>query len=149
MGREFVFLFVCFVLSCFPLSLFLFSLAFLFSFSFLPSFSNSKNSFDPSKDPFHDAGVGGNAEASSTSQLNILLKKLSKKLLSIVEWKRPDVHGILLRYNILDEDFTFCPLFMCPRGACDMHNDPNDFLSIVVGIQNPKLGCFFFLFYFL
>jgi hypothetical protein len=97
-------------------------------------------------DPLHPAGKGGQEELmNGKGELNTLLAALGERLTNLIMVKRPDVYELLLDYKATQADFGIFSLFMAPRGSCGMHNDRNDVLSVVLGIQTPKKGLFLYL----
>jgi hypothetical protein len=87
--------------------------------------------------------VGIKSENAPT--LNELLRKMGRKLTEVIKRKRPDVYQVVCENGLLESDFGIFHLFMSPRGGCGIHNDPNDFLSVVVGVSSPsKAGLIFF-----
>jgi hypothetical protein len=84
-------------------------------------------------------------ENKNSLTLNGLLKRMGQKLTEVIRRKRPDVFQVLSENSLLESDFGIFPLFMSPRGGCGIHNDPNDFLSVVVGVSSPtKAGLIYF-----
>jgi hypothetical protein len=91
--------------------------------------------------------VGIKSENAPT--LNELLRKMGRKLTEVIKKKRPDVYQVVCENGLLESDFGIFHLFMSPRGGCGIHNDPNDFLSVVVGVSSPSKAGLIFFFYFI
>jgi hypothetical protein len=100
---------------------------------------NARGLFRAGLDPVYKAGLAGKM-VEIQQNLNPLLKTLGEKITEIIKWKRPDVFNLLCKYNAMTADFGIFPLFMAPRGQCGLHNDSNDFISVIVGIRTPKKG---------